>query len=247
MPFPWWNNYYYLFGIAQVFCIVHALKTGRRDWIYIILFLPVAGAVAYFIKEMLPEINRGVFWENLQRLFFPNARLRDLERRVRISDTITNKMNLAEELMLLKRYDEAMAQATACLQLRPNDAGIILPLARMQFHSGRFAESAENFQKVLGIKNRMNNPDDELLLARALEGMQETEKAEEEYKRIIRLHHSLEGRYRYGLLLKQLNRPQEAAAQFQAAKDEIELHPRYVRKLHAQWARLSARELRSVR
>lgn len=247
MPFSWWNDYYYLLVIVQVCCIVHALKTGRREWIYIILFLPLAGAVAYFIKEMLPEINRGVFWENLQRLIFPNARLRELERRVRISDTITNKMDLAGELMLLKRYDEAMTIASQCLQQRPNDAGIILPLARMQFHSGRFAESAATFERVLGAKNRMSNPDDELLYARALEGRQDEEKAEEEYKRIIRVHHSLEGRYRYGILLRRRQRLQEAAAQFQAAKDEIELHPRYVRKLHAQWARAAAKELRSMR
>lgn len=245
MPFPWWNNYYYLILIAQVCCIIHALKTGRREWILFLVILPLLSVVIYFVKELLPDINSGVFWENLQRIFFPNARLNDLERRVRISDTITNKMNLAEELMLLKRYDKAIAIAAQCLQQRPNDAGIILPLARMLFYSGRFEESIPHFQKALGVKHHLNNPADELLYARALEGAGNQTAAEEEYKRIIRLHHSLEGRYRYGLLLKQ-QRPQEAAVQFRAAADEIELHPRYVRRTLAKWARLSSRELKTL-
>lgn len=60
------------------------------------------------------------------------------------------------------------------------------------------------------------------------------------------MHHSLEARYRLGLLFKKQQRKQEAGEQFQAAVDEIELHPRYVRRLHVQWARLSKRELSSL-
>lgn len=246
MPFEWWNNSYYLILILQGICIVHALKTGRRDYIFLILFIPLIGCGIYIIREILPEINQGNFWNNLQRVFFPGARIRDLERRVRISDTITNKMNLAEEYMLSKEYDKAIALTQSCISQRPNDQGILITLAKIQFYSGRFAESAANFHKVLSIKNRVNNSIDELLFAQALEMSGELERAEEEYKRIIRLHHSLEARYRFGLLLKKQQRKQEAREQFQAAADEIELHPRYVRRLHARWARLSKRELSSL-
>lgn len=246
MPFLWWNNSYYLILILQGICIFHAVKTGRRDWIYLLIFLPLIGCAIYVVREILPEINQGDFWNNLQRIFFPGARVRDLERRVRISDTITNKMALAEEYMLSRQYDKAIALTQSCIAQRPNDQGILLTLAKIQFHSGLFAESAANFHKVLTIKNRINNPVDELLYAQALEKSGEKVRAEEEYKRIIRLHHSLEGRYRLGLMLKEQQRKQEAAEQFQAAVDEIELHPRYVRRLHAQWARLSKRELSSL-
>ncbi|WP_343305125.1 tetratricopeptide repeat protein [Chitinophaga niabensis] len=246
MPFLWWNNSYYLILIVQGICIFHAFKTGRRDYVYIILFVPVIGCAIYIIREILPEINRGDFWNNLQRIFFPGARIRDLERRLRISDTITNKMNLAEEYMLSKQYDKAITLTQSCIAQRPNDQGILLTLAKIQFHNGQFAESAANFHKVLSIKNRINNSVDELLYAQALEKSGEKERAEEEYNRIIRLHHSLEARYRLGLLLKEQQRQQEAKVHFQAAVDEIELHPRYVRRLHAQWARLSKRELSSL-
>lgn len=246
MPFAWWNNSYYLVLILQGICIIHAMKTGRRDWIYIILFLPAIGGIAYIIREILPEINQGDFWNNLQRIFFPGARVRDLERRLRISDTITNKMNLAEEYMLSKQYDKAITLTQSCISQRPNDQGILLTLAKIQFHSGQFADSAANFQKVLSIKNRINNPIDELLYAQALEQNGELERAEEEYRRIIRLHHSLEARYRLGLMLTKQQRKQEAREQFQTAVEEIELHPRYVRRLHAQWARLSKRALSSL-
>jgi hypothetical protein len=89
----------------------------------------------------------------------------------------------------------------------------------------------------------MNNQEDELLYAKALEGNMELERAEEEYKKVIRVHHSLEAMYYYGLMLKKQRRNKEAVAQFQAVRDEIELHPRYVRRMNTQWVRLSRKEM----
>ena len=52
------------FGIlllgAQVLCAVHAGKTGRPYfWIMLILALPGAGMIAYFVAEILPEMLSG--------------------------------------------------------------------------------------------------------------------------------------------------------------------------------------------
>jgi hypothetical protein len=44
-------------------------------------------------------------------------------------------------------------------------------------------------------------------------------------------------------MLKEQRRNKEAAAQFQAVRDEIELHPRYVRRMNTQWVRLSKKEM----
>ncbi|MGX5818494.1 tetratricopeptide repeat protein [Chitinophaga lutea] len=247
MLFYWWRDYYYIVLILQVIFIAHALKTGRREWLYVLILLPAIGAAFYFFREMLPDIRQGVFLENLQRVFFPNARLNDLERRLRISDTIANRTQLADELAMQRKYQQAISVLEPCLVQRPNDAGIVLAMARLQFQHQQYAPSVELFARILGQKNRLNNPIDELLYAQALEKNGQTQPAEEEYKRIIRVHHSLEARYRYGLLLRAQQRGEEAGAQFQAAVDELELHPRYVRKLHAQWARLSRRELSSLK
>lgn len=113
--FGYWDNSYYLILVVQVLCILHALKSGRREWLYLLIFLPLLGCIIYFIRELLPEINRGEFFSNLQRLLFPNAKIKELERAVRISDTVTNRLNLAKEYELQHRYGEAIDLTRSCL------------------------------------------------------------------------------------------------------------------------------------
>jgi hypothetical protein len=243
--YPFWNNSYYLIILAQIFCVAHAMKKGKKDWIYIIIFLPAAGAIAYFIREILPEINRGEFTSNLQNLFLPNHNINEWERRVRIADTVTNKLQLADAYAQQKQYAKAIALAESCqVGHHANDVGITQRLARLYFYNEQYGESIASFKKLLSSqKNQMNNQEDELLYAKALEGNMELERAEEEYKKVIRVHHSLEAMYYYGLMLKKQRRNKEAAAQFQAVRDEIELHPRYVRRMNTQWVRLSRKEM----
>jgi hypothetical protein len=245
---PYWNNSYYLEIILQIVCIVHALRTGRREWVYLILFLPLVGGAIYFFREILPEINSGEFGANLQRVFLPNHQINEWERRVRMSDTVANRLQLADAYAAQKQYDKAISLAESCLSAHhANDQGILLRLARLYFYAGRYNDSVVNYEKVLLQKNYINlrKQEDDLLYARALEGIGAPGKAEEEYKRVTRVHHSMEGMYYYGLFLKKNNRMQEADAQFHAVIDEIDLHPRYVRRLNRQWVSLAKRELRS--
>lgn len=239
------NNSWYLIVLLQIFCVVHTMKKGKRDWIYIIVFLPLVGVIAYFIREILPEINRGEFTAGLQNLFLPNQSINEWERKVRIADTVTNRLQLADAYAQQKQYAKAISLTESCLSGHHlNDPGILLRLARLYFYNGQYEESISSYNKIQGQKNvQMSKQEDELLYARALEGKGEPGKAEEEYKKVIRIHHSMEARYYYGLFLKKLQRNQEAREQFQTVRDEIHLHPRYVRRMNMQWVRLSRKEM----
>ena len=239
------NNSWYLIILLQIFCVVHTMKKGKRDWIYIIVFLPLVGVIAYFIREILPEINRGEFTTTLQSVFLPNHSINEWERKVRIADTVTNRLQLADAYAQQKQYAKAISLAASCLNgHHVNDTGIILRLARLYFYNGQYEESINSYNKVLTQKNvQMNKQEDELMYARALEGKGEPGKAEEEYKKVIRIHHSMEAMYYYGLFLKKQQRNQEALVQFQTVRDEINLHPRYVRRMNMQWVRLSKKEM----
>ena len=47
--------------IVQIFLIIHVIRTGRdRIWIWVLLFLPLAGGLAYLILELLPEWRRSM-------------------------------------------------------------------------------------------------------------------------------------------------------------------------------------------
>ena len=242
--FPFWSNYYYLVIILQVICVVHALKSGRREYLFFILFIPLIGTAVYIIREILPEISSGAFGENLLRTFWPNGRIKEWERKVRMSDTVTNKLQLADAYAQQQQYDKAIALTQECANAFSKDPGILLQLARLQFLNGNYAESLGNFDKVNAAKGvRMSKAEDELLYARALEFTGQNNRAEEAYQKVIQVHHSLEAMYYYGLLLKKQGRTEEAKAQFRRTSEEIDLHPRYIRRTIRKWVWLSKKEL----
>lgn len=246
--FPFWSDYYYLVIILQVACVIHALKTGRREWLYFIVFVPLIGVIVYFVREILPEMTSGDFGENLLRMIWPNGRIKEWERKVRMSDTVTNKLQLADAYAQQKQYDKAIALTQECANSFTKDPGILLQLARLQFLNGAYVESISNFDKVNAFKGvRMSKAEDELLYAQALEFTGQPSKAEEAYQKIIQVHHSLEAMYYYGLLLKKQGRTEEAKAQFRRTAEEIDLHPRYIRRTIRKWVWLSKKELAGIR
>lgn len=239
------GSYYYYIIILQVLAILHALKTGRRQWLYLLIFLPLIGALVYFFTELLPEIKNGTFTANLQRYFFPEQKIKEWKRKVQISDNVTNKLGLSSAYAEQKQYEKAIELSKSCLQgLYADDPAIHLQLARQYFGNGQFTECIRHFDALNGInKNRFGVMEDELLYVRAQEGAGLTDVADEGYRRVIRIHHSLEARFYYGLFLKRQLKKNEARAQFQAIREEIKLLPRYLRRRYAQWSRKALKEL----
>ena len=46
--------------IIQALLIVHVIKTGRNQlWIWVLLFVPVGGGLAYLAVEIIPELFRS--------------------------------------------------------------------------------------------------------------------------------------------------------------------------------------------
>ena len=64
--------------LLQILCAVHVMKTGRPYyWIFIVMFAPMVGMIAYFIVEILPELTgsrtTGLGWVPLMPIFWPSA------------------------------------------------------------------------------------------------------------------------------------------------------------------------------
>lgn len=247
MGFPFWNYSYIPVIILQIACILHALKTDRKDWIYLLIFLPFVGSVIYIIREWIPGL-RGISLKNNGsggRPLFGN-RIKELERARRIADTDANRLALAAEYATAGQPNKAIELTQSCLKgIYANNAGMMFNLARYSFYAERYAESKSWFEKALAIRDaRLEKPEDELLYARTLARAGDTGKAEEGFKRIIRVHHLLEARYYYGELLRAAGRAEEAKREFRAILEEKDLHPPHVRRANARWVRAARRGLR---
>lgn len=243
------GNYYYISVPLQILAIIHAIKTGRRQWIYLLVLLPGIGVIVYFFMEVLPDLRRGGLSANVQKYFLPNQRINDWTRKVQVSDNVTNKLGLSNAYAERGQYDKAIELASGCLKgLYADDPGIFLQLARQYFHNGQYKESIIYFDKLNAVNsNRFNMVEDDLLYVRAQEGAGLSDPADEGYRRVIRAHHSVEARYYYGLFLKKHQRNDEARMQFQAVREELKSMPRYLRRRYGVWSRRSLQELLSLK
>ncbi|RAJ04055.1 hypothetical protein LX64_02932 [Chitinophaga skermanii] len=248
MFLSWWYDYYYIVIVFQLLFLWHALKTQRRDYIWILIFLPVIGGLIYLFKEFIPSVRSSSFSAQMKEFFKPAASIEECQKRVRIADTVTNRLALADAYSKQKQYERAIATTQSCLtDYHAKDPGITLQLARLHFLNNQFEQSIAYFDRIAALNQPMlKKQDDELMYTRALVATGQTARAEEEFKRIIRVHHSIEAMYYYGMFLKKQSRFEEAKEQFTTAKTEIDLHPRYIRRQQMQWVRLSKKELASL-
>lgn len=248
-PFYSFGYFYYIVPIIQIICILHALKTNRRDWIYILIFLPGVGGIIYFFREILPGLRHSGVNGATVKAFFPSNRIKELERNLKIADTDANRIALAKEYARQQNYTKAIELTSSCLKgIYANNVDMMLDMGRYTFGAERFEESLSWLNKVLQIKhNKFDRPEDELLYARALHQVGDEARAEVAYRQMIRVHHSIEGRYHYGLLLKATGRSEEAKKEFSTILEERTLHPKHVRRNNAPSINGAKRELAKLK
>ncbi len=211
--------YFYIATIVlQVICIVHALKTGRAYWwLAVIFFLPLAGSIAYFIVEILPDFSRrgGSMASAVAKKLDPE---RDLKRRtddLTLSDTVENRLNLADEYMEVERYDDAVELYQSCLSgVHKTDPKIILNLAAAQFQLKRYTDVKDLLDRLIETNPNFKSSHGHLLYARALEELGEKDAALEEYRVLAGYYSGMEAKCRYALLLKQAGETAQARELF---------------------------------
>jgi hypothetical protein len=234
--------------VAQAFFIIHAHKTGRRDWIWILLVVPVAGCIFYFFLEMLPEIRnsregkRAV--KNILKTLNPEMDLKQAAKELMISDNVQNKLNLAIECINQHLYEEAISLYQSSLTgIYKDDPKIMLSLAQAFFLHKDYIQTKETLDNLIKTNPDFKSQEGHLLYARTLESLNDIDKALEEYKVLISYYSGYEAKCRYGLLLKKLGRLEESNTVFQDILKLSETVPKPYRKAQKTWLDIAKQNL----
>ena len=171
--------------LLQLGLIVHALRTGRPYWwIWILISVPGLGGIAYLIVEVLPGVHspRG-FLASLKPLRW---RIADLRARLEETETVANRMGLAEALFEAGETQEAHDLAAENLTgVFKDDARTLTEVARYKVALGRFDEAWRLLERVDVTGNRMLGLDLGLLKGDALSGLGRDAEAEAAYQSVI--------------------------------------------------------------
>lgn len=185
---------------------VHAMRTGRPQyWMYILLFVPLIGSIAYVLFELLPEIAQTRRAQkvkgNVADLINPHG---EFNRRIEAArvDTVDSKRALAEECERKGMWEEAIRLYEAAAQgIYASDGQLLTGLARAHLNSGDAHAAIDTLNRLRAGDPDGNHPEAHLIYARSLEDLGRLSDAEDEYRAVSAYYVGLEARTRYALLL----------------------------------------------
>ncbi len=245
-----------MFGVISLYTIiavgfaVHAMKTGRPFWwLYVILFVPVAGWLAYIVIELIPEMfqTRGArkVRSDLGTMLDPNKEWRERVRQAELVDSVDAKRALAEECEKRGLWDDAIRlYKAAATGVFTDDPAVLAALARAQLGSGDAQACLDTLHKLEEVQPNLRNQEAHLLLARALEATGRAGEALREYEAVSRYYAGFEARSRYALLLLKQGRAQQARDLFQEVVRASRARPVVVTPADKEWIRIAKTNLR---
>ncbi|HTY93146.1 MAG TPA: tetratricopeptide repeat protein [Steroidobacteraceae bacterium] len=227
--------------ILEVLLIIHVIRTGRNTlWIWLIIFLPLAGGIAYAIVELLPEIlgsrTAQATRRSVRRALDPEAQLRRLRDESQVTQNVASNQRYAEELLRHERFEEAAAIYRKVLTgLYAHDPDLMLGLARAQFGGGDAAGARATLEEILRMNPGLRSPEAHLLYARALEAEGNADKALEEYQVLATSYPGAEAAVRYAQLLKAQGRVEESRTVARDLLERARIAPAHYRKAQRGW------------
>ncbi|HTR00016.1 MAG TPA: tetratricopeptide repeat protein [Candidatus Acidoferrum sp.] len=242
---PW-----FLISIAiQLAAVVHIIKTGRNTfWIYIVIFAPVVGTMAYAIVELLPELTQSRTGRSAKTKFVniinPQKNLRAAEERYAVTNTVKNAMLLAEQYLHHDRVADAKALYQRCLTgIYADDPHLLLGLATAHYALAEYAEALRCLDQLKARNPQSTSEDGHLLYANCLQGLGKTTEAIHEYEALARYYPGPEPACRLALLLKLTGQREKANAIFADIVNRARRSGRHYRSLHQEWITVAKQEL----
>jgi len=227
--------------LLEVLLVIHVIKTGRNTlWIWLIIFLPLAGGIAYTIVELIPELSRSrtlrTTRRNVTRALNPEAQLRRLQDEAQVTQNVTSNQRYAEELLRHNRFQEAAAVYRKILTgLYEHDPDLMLGLARAQFGGGDPSAARATLDEAIRMNPQFRSPQGHLLYARALEAEGNAEKALAEYQVLASSYPGAEAAVRYAQLLKAQGHIEESRTIAKELLEQARIAPAHYRRAQRDW------------
>jgi hypothetical protein len=144
--------YYYLILALQGYCLYH-MYTHRNPyyWFFIIMFIPVVGAVIYLITQVYNKRDAEKITNEITSIINPTKKIKDLEKHLQFSETYQNRVNLADAYLEIKDYNNAIPHYLEALEDQSQN----------QFYvTSKLIEAyyfVEDYDKVISYSNEIKN------------------------------------------------------------------------------------------
>lgn len=235
--------------LFQVVCIAHIIRTGRdRIWIYVVVFLPAAGILAYLLVEVLPSLFRGRaatrISGEIRRQVDPGRDIRARRRALEVADTTENRRQLGEALIKAGQYDEAAELYERTLVgIHRDDPALLFGLARARAGRGDYATCLEALDELAKTQTGAEPVERRLFRAICLEHLGRADEARAQYAAIADRYPGEEARCRYATSLAANGQSDEARQVYEEILRRAKLAPSHYRRAQQPWIDQARRAL----
>jgi hypothetical protein len=239
--------------LIQIACVVHCIRGGRNPlWLTAIIFLPLAGSLAYALFEILPQYSgrREVRAAKAAaaRTLDPERDLRSAREAMETADTAANRIALGDALADRGDWSGAALHYRAAMDKSPvRDRAAQLKLARALLESGNAAAARAQLEALPESGSPSENDRAALLLARSLDELGEADRAVALYADVGSRMAGAEAQCRQAALLIRQGRPAEAVPLLEEAERRARRLDRFERARDSDmydWAAQTLAELR---
>ena len=236
--------------LVQASLAVHAYRTGRERWIYLIILVPVVGSLIYVLVEVLPELRYSSTGRKAESrivgMIAPSDNMAKLRERLALLDSVENRQLLARECVKAGEYGEAIELYTSCLKgIYKNDLQLMLELANANYLSERYSDARDIFVRLREAHPDFRHAEGHLLFARTLENLGEDSDALREYGEVAKYYPGEEANCRHALLLKKVGRRQESNEVFNKILIRSRIRGRKTTREERHWIRTAQENLES--
>ncbi len=241
------NNYYYYIIIGlQIICVVHCLRKGTQTmWIWLIIFLPLIGCIAYIIMEILNRNSIQQVQSGMGNIIYAAGKIKKLEKQLEFSDTFNNRIMLADAY-LSAGYTEKAIQLyeTSLTGAFKDNEHVLIQLVTAYYEVQRYNDAIKAAKKV--YNNPAFHTHGHVLYAMALNKIGEADLAEKEFTTMKGRYSYFEARYQYGLFLINKNRISEAQKIFNDIVNEFSYLSSFEKRNNRVWYNNAKQELRKI-
>lgn len=232
-----------IFWVLQIALAIHVYRTGRPYWwLWLLFSAPMIGGVAYLLIEVMPDVRspRGLFYGLKPRKW----RIADLRRELDESETIDNRLSLAEELFDGGDVQGAHDVAVECLRgVFKNDPRTLVDVARYKYALGSFADGLSLLDKVDTQRDRMLALEVARLRGDCLCGLKQFAEAETAYESIVGRYIGEAPRFGLAAVYENTGRVDEAIATWTDIRHRFRRASSAWRRSEKKWYKLATSKL----
>ncbi len=174
----------YSFGfLLQIFCVYHAYTSKvEYYWYFVIFFIPILGSLAYLYVHLYSRRKVDVLTEGIKTVFVSNYSIDKLEQSLKFSDTIVNRIQLADEHLKYDNNERALELYQSSLQgIYEDDPSLLQKILVCHYNLGEHNEAIKYGPRLKG-DSLFKNSEERIAYAWSLHIIGHLDEAEQEFK-----------------------------------------------------------------